>query len=200
MAESRRSRERSTGKEGSYSPRKGCRESRGRPSRTRTKEEASKVAGACSLLIGGLPDGMPPPYFQTGETEASTSDLPRGAVTLPDTPPHPSQLEALDLIREHRRAVLVAGRRWGKTSLLVMLAINGALAGRSVGVFCPTYKFLGPLFEPIVSALRALPGVRVNRMLGEIRLVGGGAIYRLLVARLHRARRPRAAVSFGADR
>ena len=57
-----------------------------------------------------------------------------------------------------------------------MLAVNGALAGRSVGVFCPTYKFLGPLFEPIVSALRGLSGVRVNRMLGEIRLLGGGAI------------------------
>ena len=32
-------------------------------------------------------------------------------------------------------------------------------AERSVGVFCRTYKFLGPLFEPIVSALRELPGV-----------------------------------------
>jgi hypothetical protein len=43
-------------------------------------------------------------------------------------------------------------------------------------VFCPTYKFLGPLFEPITTALRVLPGVRINRMLGEIRLPGGGAI------------------------
>jgi hypothetical protein len=71
---------------------------------------------------------------------------------------------------------LVAGRRWGKTSLLTMLAVDGVLSGKSIGVFCPTYKFLGPLFEPIVSALRALPGVRINRMLGEIRLAGGGAI------------------------
>ena len=100
----------------------------------------------------------------------------RGAVILPDIPPHPSQLEALELIAANRRVALVAGRRWGKTSLLTMLAVDAALAGRSVGVFCPTYKFLGPLFEPIVSALRALPGVAVNRMLGEIRLLGGGAI------------------------
>ena len=114
---------------------------------------------------------MPLPYFQAGETE-----LPRGAVVLPDIPPHPSQIEALTLIAANRRVVLVCGRRWGKTSLLAMLAVNGALAGRSVGVFCPTYKFLGPLFEPIVSALRGLSGVRVNRMLGEIRLLGGGAI------------------------
>jgi hypothetical protein len=130
------------------------------------------------LLIGGLPagnpaqaDGMDSPYVDLPDHQ-----LPRGAVTLPDIPPHPSQLEALDLMRQHRRVALVAGRRWGKTSLLTMLAVNGPLSGKSVGVFCPTYKFLGPLFEPIVSALRALPGVRVNRMLGEVRLPGFGAI------------------------
>jgi hypothetical protein len=137
----------------------------------RARVEAVKTVGASSLLVGGLPDGLPLPYFQAGETE-----LPRGAVVLPDIPPHPSQIEALKLIAANRRVVLVCGRRWGKTSLLAMLAVNGVLAGRSVGVFCPTYKFLGPLFEPIVSALRDLSGVRVNRMLGEIRLLGGGAI------------------------
>jgi len=123
------------------------------------------------LLIGGLPD-----RDLIVNENVNNDDLPRGAVTLPDIPPHSSQLEALKLIHNHRRAALVAGRRWGKTSLLAMLAVNGALAGRSVGVFCPTYKFLGPLFEPIVSALRGLPGVRVNRMLGEVRLPAGGAI------------------------
>ena len=139
----------------------------------KARVEAGRTAGASSLLIGGLPN--------EGEGEkvgmfAEFNELPRGAVTLPDIPPHPSQLEALKLIHNHRRVALVAGRRWGKTSLLTMLAVNGALSSRSVGVFCPTYKFLGPLFEPIVSALRALPGVRVNRMLGEVRLPAGGAI------------------------
>ena len=52
--------------------------------------------------------------------------------------------EALELIAANRRVALVAGRRWGKTSLLAMLTIDAALAGRSVGVFCPTYKLLGP--------------------------------------------------------
>jgi hypothetical protein len=142
--------------------------------KARAAVEAGRTAGARSLLIGGLPDGGE--RHGNGDGEIHDSELPRGAITLPDIPPHPSQLQALDLIRGHRRVALVAGRRWGKTSLLTMLAIDGALSGRSVGVFCPTYKFLGPLFEPIVSALRALPGVRVNRMLGEIRLVSGGAI------------------------
>ena len=80
--------------------------------RARAGAEAGRVAGAASLLIGGLPDGMPPPCFEAGETE-----LPRDAVVLPDIPPHPSQLEALKLIHAHRRVALVAGRRWGKTSL-----------------------------------------------------------------------------------
>jgi len=57
-----------------------------------------------------------------------------------------------------------------------MLTIDAALAGRSVGVFCPTYKLLGPLFDLVVLALRILPGVSVNRTLGEIRLPGLGAI------------------------
>jgi hypothetical protein len=102
--------------------------------------------------------------------------VPRGAVTLPDIPPHPSQRDALELIGANRRVALVAGRRWGKTTTLAMLAIDAALSGRSVGVFSPTYKFLGPLVEPIVAALRPLPGASINRMRGEIRLEGGGAI------------------------
>ncbi len=60
--------------------------------------------------------------------------------------------------------------------MLALLAIDAAISGRNVGIFCPTYKFLGPMFEPVVSALRAVPGVSVNRTLGEIRLEGGGAI------------------------
>ena len=56
----------------------------------RARVEAGKTIGANSLLVGGLPDGMPLPHFQAGETE-----LPRGAVVLPDIPPHPSQIEAL---------------------------------------------------------------------------------------------------------
>ena len=142
--------------------------------KARVVAEAGRTTGACSVLIGGLPDGDE--RHGNGDGEIRYSLLPRGVITLPDIPPHPSQRQALDLIRGHRRVALVAGRRWGKTSLLTMLAVDAALAGKSVGVFCPTYKFLGPLFEPIVSALRALPGVRVNRMLGELRLEGGGAI------------------------
>jgi hypothetical protein len=71
---------------------------------------------------------------------------------------------------------MVCGRRWGKSAALVMLAIDYALAGRNVGLFAPTYRFLKPLVDAVVLALGALPGVQVNRTLGEIRLQGGGAI------------------------
>jgi hypothetical protein len=138
--------------------------------RERVRESARALSGAARVKIGGFAGG--PSAACAGLPEG----VPGGAIVLPDIPPHTSQLAALDLIRNHRRAALVCGRRWGKTSLLTMLAVDAALAGKSVGVFCPTYKFLGPLFEPIVSALRALPDVRVNRMLGELRLEGGGAI------------------------
>ncbi len=122
--------------------------------KTRAVVEAGRATGASSVLIGGLPDAD----SDAGDTKpGARDDLPRGAIVLPDIPPHPSQLEALGLIRGHRRVALVCGRRWGKTSMLVMLAVDAVIAGRSVGVFCPTYKFLGPLFEPIVSALRACP-------------------------------------------
>ena len=122
------------------------------------------------MKIGGLARG-PSAGFP-----APPESLPRGAVVLADIPPHSSQLEALELIAASRRVALVAGRRWGKTTLLVMLAIDAALAGKSVGVFSPTYKFLGPLYEPIVAALYILPNTSINRALGEIRLDGGGAI------------------------
>ena len=142
--------------------------------RERVREAARALPGAARVKLGGFARG--PSARPLVSPMSQLEGVPRGAIVLPDTPPHASQLEALDLIRDNRRAALVCGRRWGKTSLLTMLAVDAALSGKSVGVFCPTYKFLGPLFEPIVSALRALPDVRVNRMLGELRLEGGGAI------------------------
>jgi hypothetical protein len=136
----------------------------------RVKEAARRLRGASRLKIGGLAQWAPRTAARSQEP------IPRGAVTLPEIPPHPSQMAALDLIHNHRRTALVAGRRWGKTSVLTMLAVDAALAGRNVGVFAPTFRFLGPVVEPIVAALRAVPNISINRSLGEIRLPGGGAL------------------------
>ena len=138
--------------------------------RNRVREAARALPGAMRVKLGGI----------AREPSAGFIDLfegiPRGAVTLSDIPPHPSQLEALAIIRDNKRVVLTCGRRWGKTVLLATIAVDAVLAGQSVGLFCPTFKFLGPLVEVIVPALRALPKVSVNRQLGEIRLENGGGI------------------------
>jgi hypothetical protein len=138
--------------------------------RTRVREAAKALPGAMMVKLGGLPQQSPAAFSGPWE------EVPRGAVTLPEIPPHPSQIGALALIAANRRVALVCGRRWGKTVLLATLAVNAVLAGQTVGLFCPIYKFLGPLIELIVPALRALPRISVNRQLGEIRLENGGGI------------------------
>ena len=70
--------------------------------KARAMVEAGKVAGACSLLIGGLPDGDGDVGGDSGEGNVSplpTDDLPRGAITLPEAALHSSQVEALELVR-----------------------------------------------------------------------------------------------------
>jgi hypothetical protein len=135
--------------------------------RDRTRSEAQELAGAARVMVGGL--GAP-------DRSAGVGGLPRGAVTLPDIPLHASQREAVELIERARRAALVCGRRWGKSTVIVTLAVAYALQGKSVGCFAPTFRFLRPLIDAVVFALAPLPGLSVNRALGEIRLESGGAI------------------------
>ena len=69
--------------------------------------EGGRTAGACSLLIGGIPSVTPGPDSGDMDTEPRAEELPRGAIVLPEAALHPSQVEALDLIRGHRRVALV---------------------------------------------------------------------------------------------
>jgi hypothetical protein len=135
--------------------------------RQRVRNEAQSLPGPARIVVGGL-----------GASGATTvlSELPRGSVILPDIPLHPSQREAVEHIERARRVTLVCGRRWGKSTVIVTLAVGYAIAGRSVGVFAPTFRFLKPLIDAAVLALAPLQGLSVNRALGEIRLEGGGAI------------------------
>jgi hypothetical protein len=139
--------------------------------RDRAKSEAASTAGAACLVIGGLPDAV-----RGGDCMDNTflsDEPPRGAISLDTTALHPSQIEALELIRNHRRVALVAGRRWGKSALLVALAVDTALCGRRVGIFAPTRTLMSPLLGEISHALRSVKGVTVNKMFGEIRTPGG---------------------------
>jgi hypothetical protein len=140
----------------------------------RAKGEAANAAQAACTLIGGLPDGDLDDF--DNDAYGHDSDPPRNAIILPETPLHPSQVEALDLIRGNRRVVLVCGRRWGKLSLLVALAVDAALSGQRVGIFAPTRTLLSPLLHAVAHALRGVKGATINRMFGEIRLPNGGHV------------------------
>jgi hypothetical protein len=139
--------------------------------RARALTEAS---GAARVVVGGV-GHMRPPTRSSGHPEPAVG-LPRNTVTLPDIPLHASQREAVALIEANRRVCLVCGRRWGKSVVVTTLAVDCAISGKSVGVFAPTFRFLKPLIDAVVLALAHLPGLSVNRALGEIRLEGGGAI------------------------
>jgi hypothetical protein len=139
--------------------------------RDRVKGVAAETTGAASLVIGGLPDTV----RVRGENDfaGDGAEPPRGAIVLDTIALHPSQVEALELIRNNRRVILAAGRRWGKSALLVALAVDTALCGRRVGVFAPTRTLMSPLLGEISHALRGVKGVTVNKIFGEIRLPNG---------------------------
>jgi hypothetical protein len=133
-----------------------------------------EAAGASRVVLGGLS----PVGAETAATvSVAAESLPRGLVSLPDVPLHPSQREAVALIEANRRVCLVAGRRWGKSTTLIALAVGYAMQGRRVGLFAPTFRLLkDPLMDGCISALGGLPAVAINRTLNEIALMGGGSI------------------------
>ena len=78
--------------------------------------------------------------------------------------------------RANWRVALVCGRRWGKSTILITLAIDAALSGKRVGVFAPTRTLMSPLLMEIAAALQSVSHASINRVLGEIRLPGGGHV------------------------
>jgi hypothetical protein len=134
--------------------------------RQRARREAARLAGAARIVVGGIGEGS---------ASMPAHGLPRVAVTLPDIPLHPSQREAIALIERSRRVCLVCGRRWGKSTTIVALAVDYALSGKNVAVLAPTYRFIWPLQNAIIAALRHLP-CDINRTHGELNLKGGGSV------------------------
>jgi hypothetical protein len=64
------------------------------------------------LVLGGLPDDVAD--AEDDVVEWRDSDPPRGAIVLPETALHPSQRQALSLVRRHRRVSLICGRAVGQ--------------------------------------------------------------------------------------
>lgn len=92
-------------------------------------------------------------------------------LTLPRL--HPGQRRVL----EHRKrfAVLAIGRRAGKTTLAVDLAVRTALAGQPVGWFAPTYQLLAEAWRELKR--RLAPVTRhTSEVEHRLELVTGGVV------------------------
>jgi hypothetical protein len=87
--------------------------------------------------------------------------------------PHPAQ--ATILAEARRFNVLQCGRRFGKTQMGVMLAVEAALEGQPVGWFAPTYKYLDDVWRDLQRALRDVP-MTVDKQQRRLDLCTGGAI------------------------
>jgi terminase large subunit-like protein len=71
--------------------------------------------------------------------------------------------------------VLQCGRRFGKTTLGVDLAVDKALERLPVGWFAPTYKFLDEAWRDVLRAIRDVVAT-VDKQQKRIELYGGGVI------------------------
>lgn len=93
---------------------------------------------------------------------------------------------ALDLPRLHssqyavrgrakRFNVLACGRRWGKTTLGVIIAILALLAGKPVGWFSPTYKMLEEVWRMFLEYLHPLIKSKSEQQ-HRLELITGGVL------------------------
>lgn len=97
--------------------------------------------------------------------------MPTLTLTLPK--PHPSQRA---ILREGKRYNVVAcGRRWGKSTMAVELAVRPALEAMPVGYFTPTYKLLTEYWRVLTGCLAPVTK-RANASEHRIELITGGVI------------------------
>lgn len=87
--------------------------------------------------------------------------------------PHPSQAQILKASK--RFNVLACGRRFGKTTHGINRLIGPALAGKPVGWFAPTFKYLSEAWRDFIKVLRPVIA-RANETQHRIELITGGSI------------------------
>jgi Terminase RNaseH-like domain len=111
-------------------------------------QSRAETLEASHLTVGGID----PDLFLCGAPEAPARD----AIALPDGPLHIAQRDALPTILGSRRAILRAGRRFGKTALMCAIAANDVLCGRSVAYVVPQYKTAAPVFAQLLLILASI--------------------------------------------
>ena len=96
------------------------------------------------------------------------------------TPPdlHSGQLEVIKALDENRFVISVCGRRWGKTTLSLVAAIDQALKGLKVWVIFPVYPQSLESWLNLKSLVRQLPEEYAETREVEKRIVlaNGGSI------------------------
>lgn len=90
---------------------------------------------------------------------------------LPRLHPGQQQIKA----EAARYNVVDAGRRWGKNTLGEDLLVEQALAGKPVGWFAPTYKYLGEAWRHATHILQPIT-TRANEQEHRIELITRGVV------------------------
>lgn len=104
---------------------------------------------------------------------------------------HSGQLRALSSLR--RFAVVVAGRRWGKTRLAATISIERALRGKRVWWVAPVYDLARAGWDDITFLASQIPGITLRKADRAISFPGGGEIW------VRSADRPHNLRAFGID-
>jgi hypothetical protein len=140
----------------------------------RVARAAALDRGAAKLVFGGLHPRLvdnAAPARSLGPAKG----IFRSAIHPPDGPLHSGEIEAAIVAQTHRFTAWKCGRRFGKSSTLITLAIDAALCGQSVGYFAPAYKLSSPVFKALKFALAPIIAT-VNASSGLIEIEGGGSV------------------------
>lgn len=86
----------------------------------------------------------------------------------------PGQREVLESTARYR--VVVAGRRWGKTRMAAVAAIEAALAGQRVWWVAPTYDLARAGWDTLLYLAQAIPWAEV-RLADRMLRLGRGAVW-----------------------
>lgn len=93
-------------------------------------------------------------------------------ITLPR--PHEGQQQVLD--SEARWKVLLCGRRWGKTLIAQIIAIQRMLAGQSIAYVTPTFDLSKSFFNELLKVIPASIITSANKTDLTIQLITGGSL------------------------
>jgi predicted phage terminase large subunit-like protein len=100
--------------------------------------------------------------------------------TIEATPPdlHSGQIEVIKALEEKRFIIAVCGRRWGKTTLSLVAAVDQALKGLKVWVIFPVYPQALESWLNLKSLVRQLPEeyAEIREVEKRIVLKNGGSI------------------------